>query len=963
MNYIILGRSVTEALEETYERLCAQYRYSKAFDSYLRDTLSFDGVYKLYDRCSEETTFQLIGKGCMLYMEPDKRHRNCFYGRRIRFFEKNGEYSEKLAQTWELPGEWDVVQVRDASRLDTAGAADITDFLSGLKASYQEYYEFEGKWKTWDLYNTKLREREEQEEIQSERGVREVFLEHHIFSVRADSLSESYEEDADISVIFDGESRFRHLGCAAGVDRRSGQMQVVCENPDILKAYAEKRLGKIRKMRVVDRGTLARLRRQREAMKILFQGEAANRNLKEIIMGGFPFPEGDQETQKKTGLTAKEAYDLFGSNLRQKEAYEGAVSAPDIYLIQGPPGTGKTTIITELVRHAIRDSGTVLVSSETNIAVDNVLERIQYMGGVVPVRLGREERIDEACIPFLPDRIAQSILANAKARNARLDEEGVNLDTLLDKCREKWEKEDAKLKKETEKIRDSIHTDYEPEQLLKMINDFEELVYKVNEMYEQIEKEKKPYTAAKERLLELSRERAGLQEQLYLEAHDVLDSGFGGGGHFTQGSQGQIRQRLSQLDREKAALEEKISHNPYGTLTGAYQRKIRRFERKKQVLAGMLGSRGSLLSAAHQIKTRILDMKLIEEQRKELKISMEAEQESLATDYRHKQELWERSRDIRSEWMEAADYIETKEEIEKIYMKQTNAVFATCSGIASADNGGFAAREYDYVIIDEAAKCNMMDILIPLVRGKKIILVGDHKQLYPMLETEELKEEISEEQLRELREHILFKWLYEEIVPQEYKIMLNRQYRMEKSISEFVSEYFYGGGLLCEKETANASAMTWIDCENSREESKGNSYFNTSEAKLILRLLRKLDREYKNGVQVGVICTYKAQADYVKTLLQDITFQNICVECSTVDAFQGKEKHTIVFDIVRSSQITKFVRDENRVNVAVSRAQEYCYVVGSIALMKSKQAGILGKLYQYIRVHGDVRNGNYLEEA
>lgn len=374
----------------------------------------------------------------------------------------------------------------------------------------------------------------------------------------------------------------------------------------------------------------------------------------------------------------------------------------------------------------------------------------------------------------------------------------------------------------------------------------------------------------------------------------------------------------------------------------------------------MIGEEGSLLADAHRIKTHIMDMKFIEEQRKELKKSMEAEMEFLASDYEHKKKLWEQSRDIRLEWMEAVDYIETKEEIEKIYLENTNAVFATCSGIASADNGGFDAKEYDYVIIDEAAKCNMMDILIPLVRGKKIILVGDHKQLYPMLETEELDDEISEEQFRELKEHILFKWLYEEIIPQEYKIMLDRQYRMEKSISEFVSENFYDGGLLCEKETVNDSAMIWIDCGDSREEGKGTSYLNMPEAKLILRLLMKLDNDYKNGVQVGVICTYKAQANYIKTLLQETCLHNIDVECSTVDAFQGKEKHTIIFDIVRSSRITDFIRDENRVNVAVSRAQEYCYVVGSIALMKSEHAGILGKLYQYIRVHGDVHNEKYV---
>ena len=129
--------------------------------------------------------------------------------------------------------------------------------------------------------------------------------------------------------------------------------------------------------------------------------------------------------------------------------------------------------------------------------------------------------------------------------------------------------------------------------------------------------------------------------------------------------------------------------------------------------------------------------------------------------------------------------------------------------------------------------------------------------------------------------------------------------------------------------------------------------------KIIMQLLAKLDVEYTCGTEVGVICTYKAQAQRIAKLLENASFDNIVVECSTVDAFQGKEKHTIIFDIVRSEKVTDYMKDENRVNVAISRVQERLYVVGNLELIKNKNAGCLGDLYQYIKQNGEVRNSRY----
>lgn len=71
------------------------------------------------------------------------------------------------------------------------------------------------------------------------------------------------------------------------------------------------------------------------------------------------------------------------------EAVAKAVSAPDIAIIQGPPGTGKTTVIAEIIWQQIlkKPDSKILLTSQTNLAVDNALERLQGRRGIRPVRI------------------------------------------------------------------------------------------------------------------------------------------------------------------------------------------------------------------------------------------------------------------------------------------------------------------------------------------------------------------------------------------------------------------------------------------------------------------------------------------------------------------------------------------------------------------------------------------------
>ena len=79
-------------------------------------------------------------------------------------------------------------------------------------------------------------------------------------------------------------------------------------------------------------------------------------------------------------------------NAVQREAVQFAASARDVALIHGPPGTGKTKTLVEVIRQAVRRGRKVLACAPSNLAVDNLFERLLGFGEQV-VRLGHPARV------------------------------------------------------------------------------------------------------------------------------------------------------------------------------------------------------------------------------------------------------------------------------------------------------------------------------------------------------------------------------------------------------------------------------------------------------------------------------------------------------------------------------------------------------------------------------------------
>jgi ATP-dependent RNA/DNA helicase IGHMBP2 len=102
-------------------------------------------------------------------------------------------------------------------------------------------------------------------------------------------------------------------------------------------------------------------------------------------------------------------------NATQRAAVRFALSARDVAIIHGPPGTGKTTTLVELVRQAVRLGERVLVCAPSNLAVDNLLERLLEQGEEA-VRLGHPARVLPALRAHTLDLMVED---HADTRQAR----------------------------------------------------------------------------------------------------------------------------------------------------------------------------------------------------------------------------------------------------------------------------------------------------------------------------------------------------------------------------------------------------------------------------------------------------------------------------------------------------------------------------------------------------------------
>ena len=286
--------------------------------------------------------------------------------------------------------------------------------------------------------------------------------------------------------------------------------------------------------------------------------------------------------------------------------------------------------------------------------------------------------------------------------------------------------------------------------------------------------------------------------------------------------------------------------------------------------------------------------------------------------------------------------------------KSSRVVAATCTYVGGRRGDVYGDDvPFDWAIIDESGRATAPEILIPMTKAERAILVGDERQLPPMLDENISRE--SQDGDGDPLETSLFQTLVEhsdEPNP-EYAAMLRTQYRMVPEIGNLVSAVFYEGKI--ENGAIDRSGrprfdwmpkpVTWFSTSgrNDRaERRRGQSFVNLAEAEVAVELLRKLDSKAPPGsapVSVGVITGYSAQVEELTRRINPRNrskWRRLDIDVATVDSFQGRECDVVIYSTVRSNDRYRigFLKDYRRVNVALSRARDLLLIIGDDSMMR-----------------------------
>ncbi len=303
-------------------------------------------------------------------------------------------------------------------------------------------------------------------------------------------------------------------------------------------------------------------------------------------------------------------------------------------------------------------------------------------------------------------------------------------------------------------------------------------------------------------------------------------------------------------------------------------------------------------------------------------------------------------------------------DFQNLIVKSARVAATTCLFSANLFRNGQSSGEhvsdtnFDWAIVDEAGRATVPEILVPIVKAQRTILVGDERQLPPMVD-EMIMQDVKELPDDHNFDTSLFQSLVEQLdgTTSGYAISLRTQYRMHPAIGNLVSSVFYEGKLengerarsRVSKPEMIPAPVTWLSTslmQHRSEMRSGASYANKTEAEVVFQWLDKMESGHQGRVKlsVGVITGYSAQVERITAQIEPSNrnkWRNLDIEVATIDSFQGRECDVVVYSTVRSNsnRTIGFLRDYRRINVALSRARDLLVIVGDHRMMEEAIVG------------------------
>ncbi len=638
-----------------------------------------------------------------------------------------------------------------------------------------------------------------------------------------------------------------------------------------------------------------------------------------------------------TDRTRKFLKDKFGINdltQNQKEAVEIAINTPDVAVIQGPPGTGKSTVVAAICDRLIEiaekskkdDTKLILVSAFQNDTVEHIASKI-YTLGLPTIKVGKKTqsniRAEDELIKEIRLNIDNSLQNLSKKGNAHL------VSKKLSDLKNLYEAENNE-----EKLKSEI------ESLIRTFSISDELW----DTWQEINGNAKFNDVSLDKNLKLLR---GLRTDVQAYNDDGYEKTYR-----------LLKSDLPFSETEKDLLENAPDENPDETFLEALKQLQEKYLEQLNAMDNTISSGNNLA---------IVDW---------LNMAIQYFKQKEAIDYQDEETFLSAIlEELREDLDGNAEYIRNT-------IKDYGESLAATNQVAGGKEMS-AYSKIDNVILEEAARSNPLDLLIPMTKAtERIIMVGDQNQLPHLLEddiAEETSSKLSDKFLaadtRKKLEESLFGVIFKNLNSANPKrtITLTEQFRMHPFIGDFISKVYYKGELKAgisnqadlKKHNLNLAwakdkVAVFCDVKKSQGiEESGKSKSRKSEAVRIVKLLDELktDPNFEN-LSVGIITFYSKQVDEIfreaskkgyTEQRADGSFEITLpyretkdgrekLRIGSVDSFQGKEFDIVILSTVRSNTINRthdnykkvfgFLTLENRLNVAFSRSQKLLIVVG-----------------------------------
>lgn len=645
----------------------------------------------------------------------------------------------------------------------------------------------------------------------------------------------------------------------------------------------------------------------------------------------------------------------------QEKAVEIALNTPDIAVIQGPPGTGKSTVIAvicdrlfeeaekaEKKRKGMRpydNSKLILASAFQNDTVEHIAAKIEDKG-LPTVKVGKDATTVSA-EQVVIDNIRSSIDDALQYYSAN---------SSASRC-------SVQIKR----IKDVYMKENDSFALIKNIDEILQSLDLSDELWKEWSVLSKPFR--KHGVSDDKRIKALKNLSTDIVAYD--DNGF-------YEVQKLLRSGLEMNDDERKQLEEAPADSPSEEFLAFLASLKEKYlaELDKASAAAKEGINNSLLAWLDDV------------------ISFERRREENAYDDEDTfitailETLYE---EIGGESQYIRDSI----------LAYSESVAATNQKAGSKD----VTTMFQNVILEEAARSNPLDLLIPMTRAlRRIILVGDQKQLPQLIENDIVEDivksktdDLAERDIaRKKYESSLFGILYKNLEKAHKKrwIRLNEQFRMHPAIGDFISSLYYENEIrpgMADQAKKREHGLTvaglkdkvMVFCNVNRQqgtESGGVGRYRECEAKRVMSLVKEIMNDpASRDLSIGVITFYAAQRDRIFREAESMGLasrnpsgdyeiddrvkstrdnKREKFRIGTVDSFQGKEFDVVILSTTRSNtferkdnnvrKIFGFLISENRLNVAFSRAQRLLIVCGDGEMFSDEYAQTYVKgLYEF----------------